>query len=263
MVVQQLPGKRLLPIPKPMGILRFTLIELLIVIAIIAILASMLLPALAKAREQAMESTCRNRLRQLTLAAVMYSNDYNDFLMYCNPLTGDGSLSAYGGSAYDSAGINQWSTGRLNRFWPSMVLQYIVSSKAAPSEINYLHCPHSVPFNTTWNYVAYGKLSYAYNGKLANELNASGVEIRPTAMITTPRRPANTILFSEQREYYIRSYLKLLRNDTSTIFYSQSKRMLCAIHDNMTSGNCAMLDGSVSSVSRSVLEFSQFDYTHQ
>jgi len=56
----------------------FTLIELLVVIAIIAILASLLFPALARAKEESRRAYSRNNLKQIGLAIVMYRDDHNE-----------------------------------------------------------------------------------------------------------------------------------------------------------------------------------------
>jgi prepilin-type N-terminal cleavage/methylation domain-containing protein/prepilin-type processing-associated H-X9-DG protein len=58
----------------------FTLIELLVVIAIIAILAAILFPVFAKAREKARQASCTSNMKQLQLAELMYAQDYDECL---------------------------------------------------------------------------------------------------------------------------------------------------------------------------------------
>jgi len=66
----------------------FTLIELLVVIAIIAILAAILFPVFAKARAKARQTACLSNIKQISLALMMYAQDYDEAYPVVNEATG-------------------------------------------------------------------------------------------------------------------------------------------------------------------------------
>ncbi len=96
----------------------FTLVELLIVIAIIAILAAMLLPALNKARKRARSITCLNALRTSGQFFCMYTNDFNGVLPSQDATSGTGrwisvmSMLYYGAKSTDYASTRSTIAGR-------------------------------------------------------------------------------------------------------------------------------------------------------
>ncbi len=77
----------------------FTLIELLVVIAIIAILAAILFPVFARAREKARQSTCQSNLKQVALGVLMYCQDYDE-----RGPTGGAQNRTNGTGAFDGCG---------------------------------------------------------------------------------------------------------------------------------------------------------------
>jgi len=91
----------------------FTLIELLVVIAIIAILAAILFPVFAQAREKARQTSCTSNLKQIGLAFKMYIQDYDEKWPQCDPFPGGPNTPGTMGSHGRDFGWDGWISNAL------------------------------------------------------------------------------------------------------------------------------------------------------
>jgi prepilin-type N-terminal cleavage/methylation domain-containing protein/prepilin-type processing-associated H-X9-DG protein len=149
----------------------FTLIELLVVIAIIAILAAILFPVFAQAREKARSASCVSNEKQMSTAMLMYSQDYDELMpLAFGYYPGVGWLWPYVGNVpYNNAcpgGVcgPKWSMA-MSEFWVNSTQPYTKNfqifqcpSAAKPSALGSNVVPPGAPANA--------KTSYTYNGLL-------------------------------------------------------------------------------------------------
>ena len=152
----------------------FTLIELLVVIAIIAILAAMLLPALSKAKLKATQSACVSNQKQLGLAFVMYSGDFNDYIVPYGG--GDGYWTAPTALAWNLVGQSSDVSQQNFQNW----IKQSTNNPLLPFAPNpaVIHCPGDTRLNNRpgagWAYDSYSKVNGIGGDPYANYWGQNG-----------------------------------------------------------------------------------------
>jgi prepilin-type N-terminal cleavage/methylation domain-containing protein/prepilin-type processing-associated H-X9-DG protein len=148
----------------------FTLIELLVVVAIIAILASLLLPALTRARDIARRSTCSGNLRQVHLLWAIYAEENDDHMVY----------------AMNGAQPHPW----YGSYWSSWLLYF--RDQAGNSALDVQRCTAS-PSNTTRGYTVQhymAVISGAHYGYNFDQLKLGNFTLtKPDGTTTTVGQP--------------------------------------------------------------------------
>lgn len=98
----------------------FTLIELLVVIAIIAILAAILFPVFAQAREKARAAACLSNTKQIATAQMMYMQDYDEVVIPAHMGYTDQQVGTYSGPGPGNGSVADWK-----RFWHYIIQPYV------------------------------------------------------------------------------------------------------------------------------------------
>jgi len=154
----------------------FTLIELLVVIAIIAILAAILFPVFAQAREKARAASCLSNLKQVGLAASMYMQDYDEVMVI----------------SFNSANNNVYDLN--SNWWPYLLYPYFKSWGifVCPDQGDSFHIFSSGPFAWYYNQMQFPSVGYNYSylsrwdGACANSIGVSDAAVT---------KPAHTVAF--------------------------------------------------------------------
>jgi prepilin-type N-terminal cleavage/methylation domain-containing protein/prepilin-type processing-associated H-X9-DG protein len=155
----------------------FTLIELLVVIAIIAILAAILFPVFARARESARKTSCLSNVKQIGLGFMMYSQDYDETLLSCDFGAAQNTMRPW--IEWPNTPGNGWMAGFYTPLQP-----YIKNTQL-------LQCPSQNPVGRWYDQAG---ISYMYNEFMYNYSNGWA---KVAAVSSGPEGVAKVAMFVE------------------------------------------------------------------
>jgi prepilin-type N-terminal cleavage/methylation domain-containing protein len=196
----------------------FTLIELLVVIAIIAVLASMLLPALARAKETAKRIRCSSNLHQVGLANMMYADEYN-------------------GNYPPHSDVERWTTFFLDLYQNPAVL--LCPSEQGPTPATYGNNPAYPADEVPRTYFING-FNDGYTEKYGpNWLTNAFPFMRENDIIL----PSDTCIFGEKLYAAPDFYMDYFEMDDG-LRLDQAKHSACLSNTNLGGSVYVFVDGS-------------------